>query len=41
MIPVIMVGIPIAVSEKIGLLLQPISEVEVEALPAELPENLR
>ncbi|MSU26152.1 MAG: 50S ribosomal protein L25 [Candidatus Levybacteria bacterium] len=39
MIPVIMVGIPIAVSEKIGLLLQPISEVEVEALPAELPEK--
>ncbi len=39
-IPIIAVGEPKAVSEKIGVLLQPLSEVEVEALPADLPENL-
>lgn len=40
MIPVVTVGEPAAVSEKVGLLLQPLAEVEVEALPADLPEKL-
>lgn len=40
MVPLVIVGEPKAVSEKIGLLLQPLSEVEVEALPEELPENI-
>lgn len=40
MVPLVVVGEPQAVTEKIGLLLQPISEVEVEALPEELPENI-
>lgn len=40
MVPVVTVGEPKAVSEKIGLLLQPLSEVEVEALPEDLPENI-
>ncbi len=40
MIPVVTVGEPAAVAEKVGLLLQPLSEVEVEALPADLPEKL-
>ena len=39
MVPLVVVGEPKAVTEKIGLLLQPLSEVEVEALPEELPEN--
>lgn len=40
MVPLIVVGEAKAVSEKIGLLLQPLSEVEVEALPEDLPENI-
>lgn len=40
MVPVVAVGEPKAVSEKIGLLLQPLSEVEVEALPEDLPEKI-
>lgn len=39
-IPVVAVGEPKAVTDKIGVLLQPLSEVEVEALPADLPENI-
>lgn len=39
-IPIIAVGEPKAVTDKIGVLLQPLSEVEVEALPADLPENI-
>lgn len=39
-IPVVPVGEPKAVAERIGVLLQPLSEVEVEALPADLPEHL-
>lgn len=39
-IPIIAIGEPKAVTDKIGVLLQPLSEVEVEALPADLPENL-
>lgn len=40
MVPLVVIGEPQAVTEKIGLLLQPLSEVEVEALPEELPENI-
>lgn len=40
MIPVVAVGEAKAVQEKIGLLLQPLSEVEVEALPTDLPEKI-
>lgn len=40
MVPLITVGEPKAVSEKVGLLLQTLSEVEVEALPEDLPEKL-
>lgn len=40
MVPLVIVGEPKAVSEKLGILLQPLSEVEVEALPEELPENI-
>lgn len=39
-IPVIAVGEPKAVTDKIGLLEQPVMEVEVEALPTDLPESL-
>lgn len=40
MVPVITLGEPKAVSEKVGLLLQQLSEVEVEALPTDLPEKI-
>jgi large subunit ribosomal protein L25 len=40
MVKVVTVGIPKAVSEKLGLLLQPLSEVEVEALPTDLPDKI-
>lgn len=39
-IPIVPVGEPKAVTDKIGVLLQPLSEIEVEALPAELPEHI-
>ncbi len=39
-IPIVGIGEPKAVIDKIGVLLQPLSEVEVEALPADLPEHL-
>ena len=39
-IPVIGLGEPKAITDKIGVLLQTLSEVEVEALPADLPENI-
>ena len=39
MIPVEVVGEPKAVTDKLGLLLQTLSEVEVEALPEDLPEK--
>lgn len=41
MVPVVATGVPKAVSDKIGLLLQPLSQVEVEALPEDLPENIK
>lgn len=40
MIPVEPLGEPKAVAEKIGLLLQPLSEIEVEALPTDFPEKI-
>jgi len=40
MVPIIIVGEPKAVTDKVGLLMQIIPEVEVEALPEELPENI-
>lgn len=40
MIPIILEGEPQAVSEKVGILLQTMSEVEIEALPADLPERI-
>lgn len=39
-IPLEIVGEPKAVSEKLGLLINVLSEVEVEALPEDLPENI-
>lgn len=40
MVPVVMVGEAPAVTQKLGLLLTPLNEVEVEALPTDLPENI-
>lgn len=39
-VPLEIVGEAPAVEKKIGLLLTPVSEVEIEALPADLPENI-
>lgn len=39
-VPVELIGESPAVKEKIGILIQPLSEVEVEALPADLPEKV-
>lgn len=39
-IPLVAVGDPKAVTNKVGLLEQPMSEIEVEALPTDLPENI-
>lgn len=39
-VPLVTVGEPKAVTDKIGLLMQPVAEIEVEALPADLPENI-
>lgn len=39
MIPIIVIGEPKAVAEKLGELLQTLNEIEVEALPADLPEK--
>lgn len=40
MVPLALIGEPKAVSEKIGMLLQTLSEVEIEALPDQLPEKI-
>lgn len=40
MVPIKVLGEAKAVSDKLGLLLQPLSEVEVEALPTDLPEYI-
>lgn len=39
-IPIELIGESPAVKEKVGILIQPLSEVEVEALPADLPEKI-
>lgn len=39
-VPIVLVGEAKAVTDKVGLLLQSLSEVEVEALPDKLPDNL-
>jgi large subunit ribosomal protein L25 len=39
-IPVVAVGEPKAVTDQVGLLEQPVGEIEVEALPTDLPENI-
>lgn len=39
-VSIVVVGEPKAVTDNVGLLLQPLSEVEVEALPEDLPENI-
>jgi large subunit ribosomal protein L25 len=41
MIPVELVGQAKAVTEKLGVLLQTLSEVEIEALPDRIPENIK
>lgn len=40
MVPVVTVGEPQAVTEKLGTFIQTLNEVEVEALPEALPENI-
>ncbi len=40
MVPVVITGEAKAVTDKIGLLMTPATEVEVEALPEDLPENI-
>ena len=40
MVSVELVGEPKAIAEKVGMLLHTLNEVEVEALPADLPEHL-
>lgn len=39
-VPLITVGDAKAVTEKVGVLMQVVTDVEVEALPADLPENI-
>jgi large subunit ribosomal protein L25 len=39
-VPVVLLGEAKAVTDKIGLVLQNLSEVEIEALPDKLPENI-
>src|SRR3989344_5372824 len=39
-VPIEIMGESPAVHKKIGVLLTPVSEIEVEALPADLPENI-
>ncbi len=39
-VPIEVIGEALAVEKKIGLLLTPVSEVEIEALPADIPEKI-
>lgn len=41
MVPLEIVGEPKAVTDKVGLLMQQITEIEVEALPEDLPEKIK
>lgn len=40
-VPVVSIGDSPAVTDKIGALLQPLQEIEIECLPTDLPENLK
>jgi large subunit ribosomal protein L25 len=40
MVKIITLGEPKAVADKLGLLIQPLSEVEIEALPTDLPDKI-
>ncbi|MCL4352963.1 50S ribosomal protein L25 [Patescibacteria group bacterium] len=40
MVPIEIIGEAKAVTDKIGLLMQTLSEIEIEALPADLPEKI-
>ncbi len=40
MVKLVVIGEPKAVTDKLGMLLETLSEVEVEALPTDLPENI-
>lgn len=40
MVKIVTIGEPKAVSEKLGLLMQTLSEVEIEALPTDLPDKI-
>jgi len=40
MVKIVAIGEPKAVSEKLGLLMQTLSEVEIEALPTDLPDKI-
>jgi large subunit ribosomal protein L25 len=40
MVPIVLVGEAKAVSDKVGLLLHTLNQVEVEALPTDLPEHI-
>lgn len=40
MIPVVLTGEALAVTDKVGMMLQTLSDVEIEALPDKLPENI-
>lgn len=40
MVKIVAVGEPKAVSEKLGLLMQTLSEIEIEALPTDLPDKI-
>jgi large subunit ribosomal protein L25 len=40
MVKIIAIGEPKAVSEKLGLLMQTLNEVEIEALPTDLPDKI-
>lgn len=39
-VPLLAMGEAKAVAEKVGIMMQPLAELEVEALPADLPENI-
>lgn len=40
MVPILVTGTAKAVTDKLGLLLQPLSQIEIEALPTDLPEKI-
>lgn len=40
MVPIVILGIARAVTDKLGILLQPLSQLEIEALPTDLPEKI-